>query len=517
MEANDPLKPVTVEIGRPIGADCTAATHSVALAVQEFAAQYATAILLALIVATVFFPGNAFLPVPWLGDDYRNLISHDDFQSGPYVFLHSRPVSDNLIKSLSAAGETAYFLVLFLLTALLPVLAVRLALRLFRCRTGPWLTLWLIAAVSTCSFLYEESPWFYRYTGLMTNLTSVTTGFLAAASFGRFFDGKKSGFVLGCVFFLATAFAKEDVLLFVPLYVTVDWCILRMKDKHLAPLWSVALVDGVIAAVIATLYCWNRWIVPSPFTSNVGEAFKQDRTPSHIFEHSWHYASNSTTLCAVSLALAVAVVLGLLRRGHRVAALSLPLLVLSLVLPYAILVKFQAFYVLNWLSLSVALSLVGIALAWRPFAPGRLSILPWIVPVAIVAAVMILNHPAADRRGHCATYITHNQENCRYVIQQVLCRQTEFARAETLAVQGLDEILSPWCKTNGSYMNRKLGKDILWLVVAKPESYIVKRMAGKTKLGQVEIISAQDLALHPGIPILEFDKNQNLTVHISAK
>ena len=159
---------------------------------------------------------------------------------------------------------------MFFLTALLPVLAVRLALRMFRCRPGPWLTLWLIAAVSFCTFLCEDSPWFYCYTGLMTNLTSVIAGFLAAEWYCRYFDGKKTAFAIGCLLLLATAFAKEDMLLFVPLYVGAYWCILRLNGKDRARVRSLAVVYASLAVVVVTLYCWNRWIVPSPFTSNRG-------------------------------------------------------------------------------------------------------------------------------------------------------------------------------------------------------------------------------------------------------
>ena len=78
-----------------------------ASAIGAFAAQYATAILTAAIVAKCFFPGHAFILVPWLYDDYRNLSSHLDYSPcHPIDFFVSRPVSTNVIAYLSAAGET---------------------------------------------------------------------------------------------------------------------------------------------------------------------------------------------------------------------------------------------------------------------------------------------------------------------------------------------------------------------------------------------------------------------------
>ena len=310
---------------------------------QEFAAQYAAAILTAAIVATVFFPGNAFLPGPWYSDDYRNLVKHLDYHPGHRIdFFCSRPVSDNLIGYLSAAGESAYFLAMFLLTALLPVLAVRLALRLFRCRPGPWLTLWLIAAGVVLHLPLRGIPLVLSLHGLDDepdlgdNRPLGRPLAIAASSTARNLPPPSS------LLFLSTAFAKEDLLLFVPLFVTADWCILRLKDKNLAGLRSLALVYGALAVVGAALYCWNKWIVPSPFTSNVGEAFqaRSDALPHLracvVLCDQFAYAARDLDRSGNRRRLGIA------RRGHRVAALGSLLLPLSLVLPYAILVKFQS-------------------------------------------------------------------------------------------------------------------------------------------------------------------------------
>jgi hypothetical protein len=491
----------------------------IVLAVQQFAAQYAAAILTALVVATCFFPDNAFLPVPWQHDDYHNLANHLRCSSGHRIeWFCTRPVSTNAIWYLGSAGETTYYMVMFLLAALLPVLAVRLALRLFRCRPGPWLELWLTVAVAFCTFLFEESPWFYRYTGLMTNMTSAITGLLAAYSFCRFLDGKKFAFVLGGMFSLATAFAKEDMLLFVPLFVTIDWCILRAGDKRLSRFRPLILVYAVLAAVAAMLVCWNKWIVPSPFTAGTAEPYKLNASLAHIFEQIGKYASHSQTPRTVFIALGVTVGLGLLRRGHRLAAVGSILLPLSLILPYTILPRYFAYYWLNWLSISVAFALVGIAVAWRALAPGRLATLPWIVPVLVMAASVLSNHTATANRRELTELLNLNQANNRYIILQVLRHREEFAQAETVAVVGLENVFSPWYLTDGRYINWKLGREIHWLLLASPTSNIAKHVKeGRSKIGQVQIVSERELAAYPGVPILEFDKDQNLTVKVSAR
>ncbi len=144
-------------------------------------AQYATATVVAATVLAMFFPGNCFLPVPWQPEDYTFLAAAAHLHNGFGVELFStRPVSTNILWRLGMLGETPFYITMFLLATLIPVLAVRLALRLFRCQPGPWIALGLVAGVSACTFLFEQSLWFYRYTGLVTNLTSVVFGLLSA-------------------------------------------------------------------------------------------------------------------------------------------------------------------------------------------------------------------------------------------------------------------------------------------------------------------------------------------------
>lgn len=488
--------------------------HGLAGAVHELATQYGAAILVAVVVLCVFFPGNEFLPVPWQHDDYNNLAGHLNYHAGHRVDLFcARPVSTNLIWCLSAAGDTAFFLVMLLLAALLPVLAVRLALRLFRCQPGPWHVLWLTVAVSFCTFLCEQSLWFYRYTGLMTNLTSLVAGMLAAYSFSRYFDGRKSAYAMGCLLFLAAAFAKEDMLVFVPLFVTVDWCIRRLDDKDRASPRQLVLVFGWLVAVTAMLFGWNAWIVHSPFTSGTDGPYKLGLAPFHVFGQMGHYAVASRTPRVMFIALTVATALGLMRRGHRVAALSLIPLTASLILPYAVLPRFIEYYCLNWLSIGLALSLVGIAVVLQPRERGRLSILPWIVPVALIVTAVLWSHSTAEFRRSCTAFLNQHQKNNRYIIQQIVGHQAEYAEAETVALLGIDDVFSPWFLCDGRYINAKLGRQVRWLLVAKPKSLVAAHMTGVwSKMGQVEVVSEQEVSAFPEITVLKFDKYLNLKV-----
>jgi hypothetical protein len=506
---NDPVMAADYAINHPDNTNIRA--------VQKFVSQYMASILTAAIVAILFFPGNRFLPVPWQCDDYINLSLYSFQTPGQWIDLSAtRPVSTNVISLLGRAGDTTFFLTLFFLAALLPVLAAQLALRLFRCRPEPWAVIWLVAAVAFCTFLCEESPWFYRYTGMMTSLTSVITGFLAAYGFSYYFDGKKkSALAFGGLMFLATAFSKEDVLLFVPLFAAVDWFILRLDDKQKASLLSLGIVLGWIAVVGAMLLVWNTWIVPSEYTANLEwNANRHCWTPSHIFKYAWQYATYSHTQRVISATLAAAVVVGLLRRGHRVVALGSLALVLSLILPYTVLLKFRGFYSLNWVPIAVALALVGIAVAWRPFVGRRLAFVPWMAPVSLMAVAILVSHSAAKGRLIATTTLNQEQEGNCYIVRQLLHHQTEFADAKTVALRGIDAIRSPWFPSDGRYINLKLGKEINWLLVAGPKSRVAENKVGRVfKNSRVKAVSEQDLAAYPGVTILDFDKELNLTVH----
>lgn len=510
-EMNDSANATADSLGRPLGGFVHAA--------QGFATQYAVSILVAAFVVMMCFPDSRFMPVPWQRDDFQNLTGHLKLSpEHPVQVLSPRPVSLNLVWYLGAAGNTLIYLVMFLLAALLPVLAVRLALRLFRCESGPWVALWLTAAVSFCCVLSEHSPWYYRYTGLMSNLTSVTTGMLAAYVFCRYLDGKRWAFAVGCLLLAATAFAKEDMILFVPLFVGADWCVQRLIDKNSASIRRLALVYGSVAVVGAVLYCWNKWIVYSLYTSSELEPYKQNWAIIYIIEQVWRYASVSRTPQVAFAAAAIAAGVGLLRRGHRVAAAACVLLPASMVLPYAILPRFFAYYSLNWLPVCFALSLVGIAVAWRPFAPGRLAFVPWMVPVTVIAAVVLSCGVTARKREELTRFINVQQENNRYLIQQVLHHQAEFAGSDTVALQGVDDIFTPWGSANGHYVNMKLGREVHWLLVARPETLVGRRVNGNMpEKGQVRVVSEQDLTAHPEITILRFDKDLNLTVHPGDK
>jgi hypothetical protein len=213
-------------------------------------------------------------------------------------------------------------------------------------------------------------------------------------------------------------------------------------------------------------------------------------------------------------ALLAATLLGVLSgQGRRVALAMFPLAA-SLIGPYCVLSSshFCEFYSLSWLSLVLALALVGIAVNCQCWFPRRISVLAWIAPIALLLVLIVGGRHSVETRGSLAGWFNRQQENSRYVLEQLERRKAEFATADTVIVRGLDEGLSPWTRCDGRYLNAKLGRPIRWLVVAHPGSQLDHWMSRfPVQSGSVAMVYEADLAQFPGAAVLEFDRDFNLT------
>ena len=498
---------------------------------RDSLAEYFVAVVTAVLTLCVFFPGSRFLPVPFNHDDFHALSGCPGQWDGPWEqdssaslsgliaklrchALWPRPVSFNVIWGLGRLGETPFYVGLLLTVALLPLLAVHLVLGFFRCRPGPWIVVALTAGVTCGFFLFEQSPFFYRLGGMYTNLTSLLLGFLAIHCFRRHFDGSRLAYAAGAALVVATAFSKEDMLLFVPMAVSADWWVRRREDAGRMPLAKLvqAFVPMFIAVVL--LVAWNRYVVPSPFTNGTSEDYKLSLGPRHLAIQLWHYITATRSSRIMFGALLAASLLGVLRGRGRWASLAMFPLVLSLIGPFCVLPfsHFSEYYSVSWLSLVLAFALVGIGLNCQSWLPHRLSALAWGGPIVVVLALIVGGTNTATARHELAGWLNEQQENSRYAIEQLVRRKGEFAAADTVIVRGVDEGLSPWTRCDGRYLNAKLGRPIRWLVVAHPGSVLDHWMSRfPVQSGSVAMVYEADLAQFPGAAVLEFDKEFNLT------
>ena len=481
--------------------------------------QYAAATMAATAVLIVFFPGNRFLPVPWQHDDYYFLAAPNHFHNGFGVdFLHTRPVSTNVLWLVGMLGESHCYIAMLLAAALIPVLSVHLALRLFGCRPGRWNVIGLAAGVSACTFLFEDSLWFYHYMGLVTNLTSVILGLLSAYSFSIWFDGRRIGFVAGSLLFLASAFAKEDMLLFVPLFAATEWSIRRWHAVNRLPVSRLASVFGAVALTGGLLFTWNRWVVPSPFTGNQSDAYRLSFSMSHMVRQFWNYIAATHLSKMAFVVLIAAGLIGVLRPQRRLAAIAMIPLIVALILPYAVLPRFFAYYSLNWFSLVVSLSVVCIATNCREWYPSRFASTIWLAPVAILVAIFAMSPTSARSRHYLTAWLNVHQEQNQYVLEQLLHHRDELAGADTIAVRGADEFYSPWLLSNGAYLNMKIGHKVHWLFVVKPRSLAAQFVnSGALPPGDVAVVLEKNLLFHACDAVLSFDNNLNMSVQTASQ
>ena len=374
----------------------------------------------------------------------------------------------------------------------------------------------MAAGVSACTFLFEHSLWIYRYTGLITNLTSVNFGLLAAYGFSLWLDGRRAGFVAGCLLFLASAFAKEDMLLFVPLYACAEWSIRRWHGTDQTPLSRLACTLAAVAMVGGLLLIWSRWIFPSPYIGKC-EAYRLSFSVPHLAQQVWRYAVASHLSKAAFIALVIASVYGTCHSPRRLAAVAIIPLVVAMILPYAVLPRFFEYYSLNWLSLVLSLGTVCIAVNFRDRLPPRVACVAWLAPIIVLVAIFATNRSAASFRYFLASWLNLQQAENQYVLEQLEHHKDELAGADTVAIHGADEFFSPWLLSNGAYVNRKVGHEVHWLLVVAPKSLAGQYLKSNPQTGNVSIVLERDLASYPGATVLSFDKNLNMSVQAAPR
>ena len=164
----------------------------------------------------------------------------------------------------------------------------------------------------------------------------------------------------------------------------------------------------------------------------------------------------------------------------------------------------------------MALSLVGIAVAWRPFAPGRLAIVPWVAPLWVIVTAVLLNHPAAKRRDS-RTSSLRIKRTIAILSNKFSATRRSLPRRKPWPCKESRISSRPGIVPAGATSTGNSGREIHWLVIVKPTSNAAKRIKDNAKLGQVELVSEQDLAAYRGFTLLKFDENQNLTIHVPDK
>jgi hypothetical protein len=481
---------------------------------QRWLLQYAVAVLIMLIAVKALFPGNRFLPVPWHHDDFNNLAASYHYGRMPFSVLVARPVSTNFIWLLGARGETAFYLTMLALAAAIPVLAVRLGLRLFHLRVGARSVLAMVACVTLGTFAFEHSLQYYRYTGMMTNLVSVVTGLLAAGLLADAIQGRRSP-AWGILCALLSGFAKEDMLLFVPAFaVLYAWLEAARSGQPLLTRRLGTVVLGLLL-VGGAVFVWNSRVVASPFTTGADPAYRLKLSPSAVASQCFQYAAASPVATRIFLAYLALLALGLSVKGHRVAVLASAILVGALMAPYLVLPRFFEYYSLNWLSALLAFTVAGLTATCQAWCPQSWKTygITTLLPVGALIAALLSSPAASALRGSITEWFNVQQLDNQYVIAEVVRHREEFAGCNPVALRGVDDVYSAWMKTDGAYINLQVGRPIHWLLIARPGTFAAQYMQRHPyRQGNVSLVFEEDLAQFPPLTTLQFDKNLNLRV-----
>lgn len=426
----------------------------------------AAAVLGASLAAFALTEANPIFQTPFHDDDFHQLAT----SIGQLPLPMARPVSALAAAALATLGPAALYGTLLALVVAYPLLCVLFVDRFLGIGLSPGGL--AVAAFSAAfgTFLYEHAPETFRYTGHVTNALSTVLGMAAAVVMvGGPLTTRRIAAAAGL--FALSAFAKEDLVLFVPgvaAVLVVD--ALGAADRTARQ--RATVLCAVLLGTAASALLYSRTFAGAAFTSNRG-VYGVDFQPLQIVAAAGRYLV-CTPFAAAALVLALAVtLLTMVRRDAPIPRLVLCWgLVVALVLPYAPLASHVfEMYAYNWLPLILAILVVGWLAVYRSSVtvPARLSAVA--AALAAAAALVLTSHPG---RTTVARTITMEQTRVRTVTDALLRNRDAFAGFDQVAVEGLDDMRTPWLFSDGRYVERLLGRRIFWLFVARPDSWVAR-------------------------------------------
>lgn len=426
----------------------------------------AGAVVGACLAAFVVTDANPIFQTPFHDDDFHQLATTLARLPLPLP----RPVSALTVAVLATLGPAAMYAVLLALVVAYPLLCVLFVDRFLGVGLSPRGLATAAFAAAFATFLYEHAPETFRYTGHITNALSTVLGMSAAVVMvsGALTTRRVATATL---LFGLSAFAKEDLVLFVP-GVAAVLAMDALAGHDRTSRMRAAVLLGALVGTAAAALVYSRTFAAAAFTSNRG-VYGVDFQPLQVVAAVGRYLG-CTRFAAAALALAlVATAFAAARRDAPALRLALLWgLVIALVLPYAPLASHVfAMYAYNWLPLILAILVVGWSAAYRSAAaaPARAAI----VATAVVAAVGLAATSHGGRRAVART-ITMEQTRVRAVTDALLRHRDAFAGFDQVAVEGLDHMRTPWLFSDGRYVEQLMGRRIFWLFVARPDSWVAR-------------------------------------------
>jgi hypothetical protein len=418
------------------------------------------------LAAFVLTDANPIFQTPFHDDDFHQLAT----TLARLPLPPPRPVSAITVAALATLGPAVLYATLLALVVAYPLLCVVFVDRFLRVELSAGGLAAAAFGAAFGTFLYEHAPETFRYTGHITNALSTVLGMAAAVVMcGGASTTRRT--VAGAVLFALSAYAKEDLVLFVP-GVAAVLALDAYRTNDQASRKRAGVLLAVTIAIAASALLYSRAFAAAAFTSNRG-VYGVDFHPGQIVAAVGRYLGCTRYAAAI---LVLAVIVTLLVASRRAAPLlRLALvwgLVIALVLPYAPLASHVfEMYAYNWLPLILAILVVGWLAAYRSSNTSTARLAMAAAAVVAAASLIATSHPG---RARLARTITTEQARVRAVIDALLRNRDAFAGFDQVAVEGLEDMRTPWLFSDGRYVERLVGRRIFWLFVARPESWVAR-------------------------------------------
>lgn len=460
----------------------------------------AAALLAYVLINFVLISGNAIVGFPIQHDDFTNL-SHTS------IDLHrawARPVSTIILMALSMAGPTVFFVTLHVLTVSYVALALSFVAVLFRVRRPPFA---LLLALAAPAFAFEYIVYYYRYTGLITNLLSTTFGTISLLMLlTGLREARRPGLKVGVgvLAFVLSVLSKEDVILpgvLLCAYLALPGVATSRRRRLAALVLTAAL--GVTAAA---WLLYSTMIVHSAFLGMASGTYERVLAPASLLATVVWYLKATAGVKTVAALQAFGLLVGLsfgLRRHWRELVLA-QVIPLALIFAYAPLPHHvNPYYCFNWLPWQTGcLMVAGRLTALFPRRITRAGVLAALLALAAIPVVVTQR----QRRAAIEWYSTEISVN-RNIVNTLLTNRRVINAAQRVAILTAPAH-NPWFGTDGSFLANRYGLHPHWLVlVPRDGDYYrsVLRLLGRLQVGAVETADIGELDRLPRMPVIRFD------------
>lgn len=454
-----------------------------------------------LLLNFVLVPGNPFFGFPTEHDDYTNLAR----SAGDPLSFKIRPVSTFVLAALSDLGPKRFYLALHAMTVAFPALVFTFLTMLFRIRR-PLFPVFL--TLLCLPFSFELLAFYYRYTGMITNLLSVCLASIAMiALFTGFGGSSHSGIwvTVGIISYSLSIMAKEDAFLPVILlcvYLSQAPVIPQPRRRKTALALAGALV---LLAVLWLVYL--AYSQQNPFVAQSAGPYQKVFSPASLLRTSVRYlGATSGALLALTCQFAAIILLTVpgCRSFWREMALvqAIPF---SLLAPYATMPNhFAGYYAFNWIPWQVGCLLVVAHLLPQPLPSKRRSQMMTLGLVFLVVTV-VATWPHRQRVIH---WYQSRIAIAKNVVATLEAHRQALVGHQQVGIVNPPQV-SPWFATDGTFLARRLHFSNRWLVFVPRESNFYKSevsLLGGPGRGLIEVHDTETLVNFKEIPMLHFDE-----------